>query len=97
MVPECTVGWTQAGGSSVMLWVMFSWDTLAPIIPIAKSLAAIRYLNIVADQLCTHSMQLCSLLMIAISYQQDVSCHTARIVKEWLEEYELSINFQGVV
>ncbi len=50
--PGCTGGWTQASsGGGVMLWVMFSWDMLGPNIPIAQSLTAVRYLNIVADQL----------------------------------------------
>uniref|UniRef100_A0A8C1GUD4 Uncharacterized protein n=1 Tax=Cyprinus carpio TaxID=7962 RepID=A0A8C1GUD4_CYPCA len=52
--PGCTVG--------VILGAMISWDTLGPIIPIAQSLTAVSYLNIIADQvhlirsLCGHCL-----------------------------------------
>ncbi len=44
--------WMHCGADTggVILWAMFSWDTLGPIIPTAQSLTAVRYLNIVADQ-----------------------------------------------
>ena len=40
----------QSGVGCVMVWGMFSWHTLGPLIPIEQRLNAIAYLNIVADQ-----------------------------------------------
>lgn len=78
---------TQAGGGGVMLWPLLSWDTLDPIIPIAQSLTALRYLNIVVDQV--HPFMATVLLAGDGCYQQDnVPYHTARIDKEWFKEHE---------
>lgn len=40
----------MGGHGLVMLWTMFSWDTLGLIIPIAYFLTAVRSLNIVLNQ-----------------------------------------------
>lgn len=34
-------GQIQAGGGGVMMWKMFSWDTLGPIVPIVQSLTTV--------------------------------------------------------
>ncbi len=47
MDPSCLVSTVQAGG--VMLWGIFSWHTLGPLVPIEHRLNATAYLNIVAD------------------------------------------------
>ncbi len=39
----------QAGGGGVMVWGIFSWHTLGPLVPIEHSLNATVYLSIVAD------------------------------------------------
>jgi len=50
MDPSCLVTTLQAGGG-VMVWGMFSWHTLGPLVPIGHLLSATAYLNIVSDHI----------------------------------------------
>ncbi len=57
MDPSCLVSTVQAGGGGLMLWGIFSWHTLGPLVPIEHRLNATAYLSIVADHVhlqCTH-------------------------------------------
>ncbi len=47
--PSCLVSTVQAGGCGVMVWGIFVWHTLGPLVPIAHCLNATAYLSIVAD------------------------------------------------
>jgi len=38
----------QAGGGGVMVWGMFSWHTLGPLVPIGHRLNPSAYMNIVS-------------------------------------------------
>uniref|UniRef100_A0AAY5JZ80 Transposase Tc1-like domain-containing protein n=1 Tax=Esox lucius TaxID=8010 RepID=A0AAY5JZ80_ESOLU len=51
MDPSCLVTTVQAGGGGggVMVWGMFSWHTLGPLVPIGHRLNAKAYLSIVFD------------------------------------------------
>ncbi len=49
MDPSCLVSTFQAGGGGVMVWEIFSWHTLGPLVPIEHRLNATAYLSIVAD------------------------------------------------
>ncbi len=49
MDPSCLVSTVQAGGDGVMVWGIFSWHTLGPLVPIEHRLNATDYLSIVAD------------------------------------------------
>ncbi len=49
MDPSCLVSTVQAGGGGVMVWGIFSWHTLGPLVPIELRLNATAYLSIVAD------------------------------------------------
>jgi len=49
MDPSCLVSTVQAGGGGVMVWGIFSWHTLGPLVPIEHSLNPTAYLSIVAD------------------------------------------------
>ncbi len=49
MDPSCLVSTVQAGGGGVMVWGIFSWHTLGPLVPIEHCLNATDYLSIVAD------------------------------------------------
>ncbi len=49
MDPSCLVSMVQAGGGGVMVWAIFSWHTLGPLVPIEHRLNATAYLSIVAD------------------------------------------------
>lgn len=91
LAPGCTVGRRQAGGGGIMVWAMFSWGTLGPIIPIEQSLTSVRYLNMVADQV--HPFMATVFPAGDGVYQQDnAPCHKGRIVMDWFEEH--SSDFQ---
>ncbi len=49
MDPSCLVSTVQAGGGGVIVWGIFSWHTLGPLVPIEHCLNATAYLSIVAD------------------------------------------------
>ncbi len=49
MDPSCLISTDQAGGGGVMVWGIFSWHTLGPLVPIEHHLNATAYLSIVAD------------------------------------------------
>ncbi len=50
MDPSCLVSTVLAGGGGgVMVWGIFSWHTLGPLVPIEHHLNATAYLSIVAD------------------------------------------------
>ncbi len=49
MDPPCLVSMVQAGGVGVMVWGIFSWHTLGPLVPIEHCLNATAYPSIVAD------------------------------------------------
>ncbi len=48
MDPSCLVSTVQAAGGGVMVWGIFSWHTLGPLVPIEHRLNAAAYLSIVA-------------------------------------------------
>ncbi len=43
------VSTVQAGGGGVMVWGIFYWHTLGPLVPIEYNLNATAYQSIVAD------------------------------------------------
>ncbi len=49
MDPSCVVSTVQAAGGGVMVWGIFSWHTLGPLVPIEHRLNSTDYLSIVAD------------------------------------------------
>ncbi len=49
MDPSCLVSTDQAGGGGVMVWGIFSWHTLGPLVSIEHRLNATVYLSIVSD------------------------------------------------
>ena len=50
LLPQYTAGHTQASGDSIMLWGMFSWESLGPMVVVEQTLNPTDYLNIIADQ-----------------------------------------------
>ncbi len=48
MAPSCLVSTVQADGGGVVVWGIFYWHTLGPLIPNEHSLNATAYLSIVA-------------------------------------------------
>ncbi len=49
MDPSCLGSTVQAAGGGVMVWGIFSWQTLGPLVPIEHCLNATAYLSIVAN------------------------------------------------
>jgi len=68
----------QAGGGGVMVWGMFTWHTLCPLVPTGHRLNATAYLSIVSDYV--HPFMATMYPFSDGYFQQDnAPCHKARI------------------
>uniref|UniRef100_A0A9J8C660 Transposable element Tc1 transposase n=1 Tax=Cyprinus carpio carpio TaxID=630221 RepID=A0A9J8C660_CYPCA len=67
MDPTFLVSMVQAGGGGVMVWGIFSWHTLGPLVPIEHRLNATAYLSIVADHVLPFMTTVDHLLMATSS------------------------------
>ncbi len=67
MDPSCLVSTVQAGGGGVMVWGIFSWHTLGPLLPIEHRLNTTAYLSIVADRVHPFMTTVYHLLMATSS------------------------------
>ncbi len=86
MDPSCLVSTVQAGGG-VMVWGIFSWHTLGPLVPIEHCLNATAYLSIVGD--CVHPFMITVYPSSDGYFQQDnTPCHTAQIISDWFLEHD---------
>ncbi len=65
--PSCLVSMVQAGGGGVMVYGIFSWHTLGPLVPIEHCLNATAYLSIVADHVSIPLWLQCTHLLMATS------------------------------
>ncbi len=87
MDPSCLVSTVQAGDGGVMVWVIFSWLTLGPLVPIEHRLNATAYLIIVADHF--HPFMTTVNLSSDGFFQQDnAPCHKAQIISDWFLEHD---------
>ncbi len=85
MDPSCLVSTVQAGGGGVMVWRIFSWQTLGPLVPIKNRLNA--YLSIVADHV--HPFMTTVYPSSDGYFQQDnAPCHKAQIISDWFLEHD---------
>ncbi len=85
MDPSCLVSMVQAGG--VMVWGIFSWHTLCPLVPIEHLLNTTAYLSVVAD----HVYPLMATVYPSSDgyFQQDnAPCHKAQIISDWFLEHD---------
>nr|KAF6310699.1 hypothetical protein mMyoMyo1_008757 [Myotis myotis] len=87
MCSTCMSTTLQAGGGSVMVWGMFSWPDLGPLICVEQHLNSTTYLSIIADQVYP------IMLMVYLNgdgffQQENAPCHGACIVQEWFQEHE---------
>ncbi len=57
---SCLVSTVQAGGGGVIVWGIFSWYTLGPLVPTEHCLNAAAYLSIVADHVHPFMTTVCS-------------------------------------
>ncbi len=70
-----------------MVWVIFSWLTLGPLVPIEHRLNATAYLSIVADHV--HPFMTTVNLSSDGYFQQDnAPCHKAQIISDWFLEHD---------
>ncbi|KAE8579759.1 hypothetical protein XENTR_v10024172 [Xenopus tropicalis] len=87
MDPSCLVTTVQAGGGGVMVWEMFSWHTLGPLVPIGHRLNVTAYLSIVSDHV--HPFMTTMYPSSDGYFQQDnAPCHKARIISNWFLEHD---------
>ncbi len=77
----------QAAGGGVMVWGIFSWHTLGPLVPIEHSINATAYLSIVADHV--HLFMTTVYTSSDDYFQQDnAPCHKAQIISDWFIEHD---------
>ncbi len=73
----------QAGGGGVMVWGIFSWHTLGPLVPIEHCSNTTVYLSIVADHV--------HLFMTTVYPSSDATSsrimHKAQIISDWFIEH----------
>ncbi len=87
MDPSCLVSRVQADGGSLMVWGIFSWHTLGPLVPIDHRLNATAYLSIVADH--DHPFMTTVYPSSDDYFQQDnAPCHKAQIISDWFLEHD---------
>lgn len=87
MDPTCIATTLQAGGGNVMVWGMFSWYGMGPLIRVDKRLNAQGYLSIIADQV--HPIMLMMYPATDGVFQHDnAPSHRAGIVDRWFEEHD---------
>ncbi len=84
--PSCLVSTVQAGGG-VMVWGIFSWRTLGPLVPTEHCLNATAYLSIVGDHV--HPFMTTVYPSSDVYFQQDnAPCHKAQIISDWFLEHD---------
>ncbi len=87
MDPSCLVSTVQAAGGGVMVWGIFSWHTLGPLVPIKHRLNTTAYLSIVADHV--HAFMITVHSSSDGYFQQDnAPCHKAQIISDWFLEHD---------
>ncbi len=75
-----------------MVWGIFSWHTLGPLVPIEHRLNATAYLRIVADHV--HPFMTTVYPSSDVYFQQDNApcskhlCHKAQIISDWFLEHD---------
>ncbi len=86
MDPSCLVSMVQAGGG-VIVWGIFSWHTLGPLIPTEPRLNDPAYLSIVADHVHPFMTTVCP-SSDGYFQQDNAPCHKAQIVSDWFLEHD---------
>ena len=82
MDPSCLVSTVQAGGGGAMVWGIFSWHTLGPLVLIEHRVNATAYLSIVAVMTTVYPSS------DGYFQQDNAPCHRARIISDWFLEYD---------
>ncbi len=84
MDPSCLVSTVQASG--VMVWGIFSWHTLGPLVPIEHRLNATAYLSIVADHV--HPFMTTVYPSSDATFSRIMYRHKAQIISDWFLEHD---------
>ncbi len=87
MDPSSLVSTVQAAGGGVMLWGIFSWHTLGPLVLIEYRLNATAYLSIIADHV-HHFMTTVYPSSDGYFQQDNAPCHKAQIISDWFLEHD---------
>ncbi len=81
------VSTVHAAGGGVMVWGIFSWHTLGPLVPIEHRLNTTADLSIVADHV--HPFMTTVYPSSDDYFQQDnAPCHKAQIISDWFLEHD---------
>jgi len=97
MDPSCLVTTVQAGGVGLMVWGMFSWHTLDPLVALVHRLNATAYLSIDFDH--GHPF-MATMYPSSDGYfqQNNAACHKARIISNWfLQIYDVDLPFHHIL
>ncbi len=87
MDPSCLDSMVQAAGGGVMVWGIFSWHTLGPLVPIEHCLNATAYVSIVTDHI--HPFMTTVYPSSDGYFQQDnAQCHKAQMISDWFLEHD---------
>ncbi len=70
-----------------MVWVIFSWLTLGPLVPIEHRLNATAYLSIDADHVHPF-MTTVNLSSDGYFQQYNAPCHKAQIISDWFLQHD---------
>ncbi len=84
MDPSCLVSTVQAGG--VMVWGIFSWHTLGPLVPIEHRLNTTAYRSIFADHV--HPFITTVYPTSECFFRDNEPCHKAQIISDWFLEHD---------
>ncbi len=87
MDPSCLVSTVQADGGGVMVWGIFSWHTLGPLVPIEHQLNATAYLSIVANHV-HHFMTTVYPSSTGYFQQDNTQYYKAQIISDWFLEHD---------
>ncbi|GBM55978.1 Transposable element Tcb2 transposase [Araneus ventricosus] len=86
MDPGCQVGTLQGHGGSIMVWGVFSWQFLESLVPLPTSLNAIRYVELLGDNL--HPFMLyCRPHGNGVFQQDNCTSRRSRLATVWLDEH----------
>ncbi len=87
MDPSCLVSTVQAGCCGEMVWGIFSWHTLGPLVPIEHCLNATAYLSIVSDHVHPF-MTTVYPSSYGYFHHDNAPCYKAQIISNWFLEHD---------
>ena len=86
MNASCQQGTVQAGGGSVMVWGVFIWNGLGPLVQLNRSLTANGYVQLLGDHLQPF-MDVMFPTNDGLFMDDNAPCHRATTVRDWFDEH----------